>query len=189
MMPVGVAFSQTDGNIPLTIEEGLSFERKAAQIYQRNVTGGVENLRLFLFEREINSYLLFQAASLLPTGVASPTLSILENSRVATKATIDFDVLREEQELGFLGPFSFFGGRVSVVATFFVETEEGFGLLTLEDISMAGVSVPPAVFYQLVRYYTRSDSYPEGFDLDSRFELPYSIREVLLEIGRAVVVQ
>ena len=37
--------------------------------------------------------------------------------------------------------------------------------------------------------YTRSRSNPNGFDLEKPFDLPANIREVMVNLGEAVVVQ
>ena len=191
MAPVAVfaAIGQLGASGPLTAEDGLSLERKIAQISARDANGGTDVQRLVVFEREINAYLRFQGASQVPPSLTSPKLSILGDYRVTAEVTIDLDVLRESRERGALDLLAYLGGKVPVMATGAVRADRGVGNVTVETITIAGVSVPPSVLYQLVRYYTRGESYPNGFDLAAPFELPYSIREVSVEVGRAVVVQ
>ena len=183
------AAGQPDTGGPLTAEDGQRLERKISQIHEREATGGFEVQRLVVFEREINAYLRFQGASELPVGVTLPRVSILGQGRVSAEVTIDLDVLRESRQRGVLDLLNYLGGKVPLMATGVVQATGGVGQVTVETVEIAGISVPPAVLYQLVLYFTRGKSYPEGFDLAAPFELPYSIRAVSVEIGRAVVVQ
>ena len=118
-----------------------------------------------------------------------PKLSILGQGRVTAGVTIDLDILRGSRQRGALDLLNYVGGKVPVIATGVVRAAEGVGQVAVEAVEIAGISVPPTVLHQLVRYYTRGESYPEGFDLAAAFELPYSIRAVSIEVGRAVVVQ
>ena len=183
------AAGQPDTSGPLTAEDGQRLERKISRIYERDATSGLEVQRLVVFEREINAYLRFQGASQLPVGVTLPRLSILGQGRVSAAVTIDFDVVRESRQRGALDLLNYLGGKVPVMATGVVQAAGGVGQVTVEAVEIAGVSVPPAALHQLVLFFTRGESYPEGFDLAAPFELPYSIRAVSVEIGRAVVVQ
>ena len=184
-----VAIGQPGTSGPLTAEDGLRLEQKILQIYEHDAPDGTGVKRHVLFEREVNGYLRFQGASQLPPSVSSPNLLILGGGRVAAEVTIDLDVLRESQKRGALDLLTYLGGDVPVMATGVVRAVKGMGHVTLETITIAGVPVPSAVLQQLVRYYTRSESYPDGFDLVAPFELPYNIREVAVEVGRAVIVQ
>ena len=185
---LGVA-GQPETSGPLTAQDGQRLGRKISQIHERDATGGSEVQRLVVFEREVNAHLRFQGASQLPPSVTLPKLSILGQGRVIAEVMIDLDILRESRQRGVLDLLNYLGGKVPVMATGVVQATGGVGQVTVEAVEIAGISVPPAVLYQLVRYYTRGESYPEGFDLAAPFELPYSIRAVAVEVGRAVVVQ
>ena len=183
------AAGQPEISGPLTAQDGQRLERKIFQIHERGATDGSEVQRLVLFEREVNAYLRFQVVSQLPRSVTLPKLSILGQGRVIAEVTIDLDILRESRQRGALDLLNYLGGKVPVMVTGVVHAAEGVGQVTVEAVEIAGISVPPAVLYQLVRYYTRGESYPEGFDLTAPFELPYSIHAVSVELGRAVVMQ
>ena len=191
MLPVAVvaAVGQPEISGPLTAEDGRRLEHKMLQIIERDAQGGPGEQRLVVFEREVNAYLQFQGAAQFPPSVILPNLSILGDKRVRAKVTIALDVLRESRARGVLDLLSYFGGNVPVTVTGAVRAIDGVGSVTLESATVAGVSVPPSVLYELVRFYTRGDSNPTGFDLTAPFKLPYSIREVSVELGRAVVVQ
>ena len=183
---VAVTGGQSNGS--LSVEDGLRLERKIAQILERDQAGGTRQ-RLVVLEQEINAYLRYQGASQLPVSVTLPRLTIKGGGRVRAEVTIDLDLLRESRERGVLDLLSYLGGKVPVVAEGLVTAADGSGSVTIEGVEIAGVSVPPSVLLQLVRFYTRGESYPDGFDLAAPFELPYGILEVSVEVGRAIVVQ
>ena len=60
--------------------------------------------------------------------------------------------------------------------------------LTLRD-TVADISVPVQVLYELVRYFTRTLDHPDGTRLDASIPLPYRITELQLSPGQAVIVQ
>ena len=52
-----------------------------------------------------------------------------------------------------------------------------------------GAVVQVPVLQELVAYYTRGDTYPQGLSLDAPIPLPAGIREITVQTGRAVIVQ
>ena len=70
-----------------------------------------------------------------------------------------------------------------------LHTANGVGRLEVESVTVAGVTVPKGVLYEVVRYYSRTPEYPDGMNLDAPFELPSRIREVRVGTGEAVIVQ
>ena len=59
---------------------------------------------LVLYEREVNGYLRFQAASSLPVGVADPSLSLDDDGRVSAQASVDLNAVGSSQPRGALDP-------------------------------------------------------------------------------------
>ena len=57
----------------------------------------------------------------------------------------------------------------------------------MEEATVAGINLPPALLSQIVAQATRTAKKPEGFDLLTPFPLPWTARSVRLEAGRAVV--
>ncbi len=52
-----------------------------------------------------------------------------------------------------------------------------------------GSPVPKLILQEIVSYYSRSPERPAGIGLDDAFMLPARIREIQVEVGRAIVVQ
>ena len=61
--------------------------------------------------------------------------------------------------------------------------------LLFESATVSGVRVPKFVLQQIVSYYSKSETYPSGINLDDPFRLPARIREIQVERGRAIVIQ
>jgi hypothetical protein len=63
------------------------------------------------------------------------------------------------------------------------------GTFTLEQATLAGVSVPASVVQELVTYFTKTPETPEGVDLAKPFALPANIDKVETRVGQATIVQ
>ena len=70
-----------------------------------------------------------------------------------------------------------------------LRTENGVGAFTLDSATVGGVPVPKSVLQELVAYYSKSESQPEGLNFEAPFRLPARIREIRTTIGQALVVQ
>ena len=172
---------------PLTPEDGAALEPKLAQITAPAQVGGSPLEPVVLYEREINGYLRFQAASSLPVGVADPYLSLDDDGHVSAQASVDLSAIGSSQPRGALDLLRYFGGVVPVTASGILKTESGQGLLEVEAVTVGGIPVPVSVLHELVRHYSRSDTQPDGVDLSTPFALPYLIAEVRVTSGQAVV--
>jgi hypothetical protein len=141
-------------------------------------------------ERETNAYLEHELSGDLPTGVVTPTIAMLGAGRVTGRAVVDLDRVRKETKArSIFNPMSYLSGRLPVVATGAIRTENGVGRFQFESASVGGVRVPKLVLQQIVDYYSRSERYPSGVSLDDPFALPAGIREIQVERGQAVVIQ
>ena len=140
-------------------------------------------------EREINAYLRFQAASQLPPGVTEPHITLAPGGRVAARARIDLDAVAAGRERSLLDPLGYLRGNLPVAATGTLEARGGIGRIRVESVTVADLPVPAIVVDLLVRFYSRNEIFPLGFDLAEPFELPFRIREIDVAAGEAVVVQ
>ena len=52
-----------------------------------------------------------------------------------------------------------------------------------------GIPLPKSLVQEMLATYTRGRNNPNGIDLEKPFELPANIREVIVNLGEAVVVQ
>ena len=184
---VGTAL-QTVTDEPLTAEDGRRLEVKLVQIFANaDVTGSRVPDAITLAEREVNAYMRFQAASEFPVGVTEPTLTLGDGGRVTASAVVDLDAVRESRQRGVLDPLGYLGGAVDVVAVGTLTADDGVGHLEIESVSLGGVPMPTAVLLELVRYYSRTERQPEGVDPTEPFDVPYGIRQVVIEDGLAVI--
>ena len=101
---------------------------------------------------------------------------------------LDLDAVRSK--LPTSGPstlLTFLSGSVPVELKGRFQGADGQGRVEIEEATVAGISLPPALLSQIVAQATRSSKQPEGFDLLTPFPLPWTARSVKLEAGRAVV--
>ena len=149
-----------------------------------------EPRRTTITENEVNAYLAYDAHEDLPAGVVDPAVTIVGPGRLAGRATVDLDAVRQSKKpTGMLDPASYLTGRVPITATGVLTTSNGVGRFQLESATVGGVPVPKLVLQQIVGYYSRTPQSPSGISLDDPFPLPARIREIQVERGQAVVVQ
>jgi hypothetical protein len=143
-----------------------------------------------LTQREVNSYLRYDLAPQVPTGIAEPVITIVGEGRLLGEAVVDLDaVSRANPPKGLLDPMRLLTGRLPVRVQGVLTTSRGTGRFALESAYIAGIPVSKSMLQTLVRYYSKSQDHPNGVGLDDPFELPAAIREIRVEPGRAVVVQ
>lgn len=145
--------------------------------------------RVVLSEREVNAYLRARAAE-FPSGVVDPHVALAGGGRVSVRATVDLDAVTGGRRRGVLDPLRYLlRGSLPVSARGVLTAADGRGAFEVESTTVAGAPVPASVFYDLARFYLRSETSPEGVDLAEPFELPYRIRAISIEVGEAVIVQ
>ena len=139
---------------------------------------------------ETNSYLKYQAGDLLPTGLTQPELTMLGGGRVAGKAIVDLDVVRQKQgNGGWFDPTSYLTGKLLVSAAGKVVTADGKGRFELERAEISGITLPKSFLAQMVNFFTRTADNPNGSSIDDTFELPAKIRRIDVEQGRWITHQ
>jgi len=72
---------------------------------------------------------------------------------------------------------------LEVVASGVVIAANGAGVGRLESATVGGIPVPKRVVDELLRLDTRTQDRPQGFRIDSQFELPARIRSVTIDAG------
>jgi hypothetical protein len=141
-------------------------------------------------ENEVNSYLAFDAASQLPTGVVEPTVTAIGPGRVAGRAVVDLDAVRKSKNpTSLLDPMNYLFGRLPVSATGVLTTSNGVARFALESASVGSVPIPKVFLQEIVSYYSRTPDNPAGINIDDAFALPARIREIQVERGQAIIVQ
>lgn len=172
-----------------TVEDGQRLAARLARIIDRGSRDSDRRQTVVLPEREVNAYLRFQAASQLPPGVTEPHITMTGACRVEARARIDLDAVAAGRERGVLDPLRYLRGNLPVTASGVLEARRGSGRIEVESVRIADLPVPVLLLDLLVRFHTRSEAFPLGFDLAEAFELPYRIREIRVAVGEAVVVQ
>ena len=141
-------------------------------------------------ETEVNSYLQFELSDRIPAGVTDPWVSILENGRLAGRATVDLArVGQSRKSSGMLDPFNFLTGSLPLTVNGVLKTQNGVANFAVESASISSVPVPVWMLQEIVSYYSKSESAPNGVAIDKPFVLPNGIREIRTARGQATVVQ
>lgn len=139
-------------------------------------------------EAELNSYINLSMAPKIPPGVTAIEFHF-DNERIGAKALVDL-----ERVQGHLpaspspwSPFSLLSGRVLVELKGKLTNTDGFGTFAVEEVRVGAVPIPASFLAQAVSSATKTRDNPQGFDILSPFRLPYSVRRVRLQPGRAVL--
>jgi hypothetical protein len=141
-------------------------------------------------ETEVNSYLQFELSDRIPDGVTNPWVSILEEGRLAGKATVDLArVGKSRKSGGMLDPFNYLSGSLPLTVNGVLTTKNGIANFAVESASISSVPVPVWMLQEIVSYYSKSESSPNGVSIDKPFALPNGIREIRTVRGQATVVQ
>jgi hypothetical protein len=141
-------------------------------------------------EREVNAYLAYDAVDELPAGLTEPRVTVLPDLSLAGTATVDIDAIKAQwKSRGWLDPLTYMGGSLSVAVTGRLDATEGLARFSLLSAKVGGVPVPRVVVQELLTYYSRSESRPNGLNLDDSYPLPARVREIEIRPAEALVKQ
>jgi hypothetical protein len=168
-----------------------TFAKKIVEIQQQGAADQKPATRRTpVSEDEVNSWFTYRAQPMLPVGVSQPQVTLVGQGRVTGQATVDLDAIgRRRSSGGTFDPFSYLGGRVPVSVEGILHTQDGRGRFEVQSAEISGVPVPKAILQEMVSYYSKSPTNPDGVSLDEAFALPANIRQIELGQGQAVVVQ
>ncbi len=134
---------------------------------------------------ELNSYLNLTLGPKMPPELSDVVLAI-ESGRLAGTGLVDLDRLKAKvPPQGPWSPLNFLSGRLAVDLKTQLPSHDGMGTFMVEEVRLGGVSLPVSLVQQVVLSATRTRDNPAGFDLSAPFRLPYAVRQVRLEPGRA----
>jgi hypothetical protein len=175
-------------------QQADAFARKMALVTQQGVNSvaapSKTPRRTSFSEGELNSWFTYRAQDVLPAGVSDPRVTIVGDGRLKAVATVDLEAVGKRRATGgVLDPWSYLGGRLPVAVTGVLRTQDGMGRFDLEEAAVSGVPIPKSVMQQIVSYYSRTDTSPDGVRLDDGFALPAKIKQIEVGQGQAVVVQ
>jgi hypothetical protein len=187
VLAVGVALA-TLRAASLSRQEADTFQRKIDAIQrQANASSARPGLRRTpVSETEVNSWFAYRAQPLLPRGVADPKITIVGNGKLMGTVLVDLSGVSNGSSVN---PFTYFGGRVPVNVSGVLRTENGEGRFDLESADISGLPVPKPLIQQVLSYYSKTESHPQGIRLDDPFELPANIQKIEVGQAQAVVVQ
>ena len=136
-------------------------------------------------EGELNSYLNLSLGEKLPRGLSDLDVR-LDHERAHITGVLDLERVRDKvPRLSPLSPLYWLSGQVGVLLRGRLLNDDGFGKVEWEDVRVGSVPVPLTLLQQIVTSLTRNDENPAGFDITAPFRLPYSLRSVRLEPGKA----
>lgn len=175
----------------LTKQEATRFQAKLSQIEKTGATPrkGAAPRKTQVTDLEVNSYLKFIAGSEVPVGIVDPELHGAGNGRVTGRAMVDLDAVRTQKKRAWTDPLGYLTGRLPVTAAGTLTTKDGIGRFILESAQISGVTIPKSLLQELVSFYSKSPTRPNGINMDEPFELPAAIREIQIGIGGATIVQ
>ncbi len=87
--------------------------------------------------------------------------------------------------LGSWSPLAILGGNLAVELEGRLSGDDGFGTVQVESVTVGSLPVPLSVLAGVVASSTQTPKLPRGFDIFAPFRLPYSVKKVRLEPGRA----
>ena len=171
-------------------EQAEAFQKKLALIVAQAEAKAARERLTTITQDEVNSYLRFSATDQIPVGVTEPTITIQGQGRLSGRAVVDLDVVRRTKGSGsWLDPLSYLRGRLPLTASGVLHTRDGKGRFQLETAAVSGIPIPKTFLQEIVYYYSRNESFPNGINIDDPFDLPAEIRRIEVGEGRAIIVQ
>ena len=172
----------------LSRQEADAFQRKIDAITRQGTSAPARPglRRTPVSETEVNSWFTYRSQPLLPRGVADPHITIVGNGKLMGTVLVDLSAVSSGSSLN---PFTYLGGRVPVNVSGVLRTQNGEGRFDLESSDIGGVPVPKPLIQQVLSYYSKTESHPQGIRLDDPFELPANIQKIEVGQAQAVVVQ
>lgn len=184
-----VALSRAERAGVLAAESELSaaraVEAKIQVLSEQNAKPTSSYPPVIITEAEANAYLKFHESEFLPAGVHDTKIRITREI-VSGAANVDFNQLNQagakSDDWGSKIVALIFRGQQPVRATGKLETGNGQGRLTIENVTIGTLDVPDWLVNVLVENYvhTRYD-----IDLSKPFALPDHVTHIELGAGRA----
>ena len=141
-------------------------------------------------EAELNSYLRLELGDRMPAGVTDPWVSLLERDRLSGSATVDLARMSESRKSTQHArpvqlPQRVRSRRRQRRAA---DAKRRRNVRPRVGVDLRS-AVPLWMLQEIVTYYSKSPSAPNGVSIDKPFMLPLGIREIQLAKGQAIVVQ
>ncbi|HLW79793.1 MAG TPA: hypothetical protein VKU44_09375 [Terriglobia bacterium] len=203
--PPGVSHTAAAPAGPDTVTPGISpasaqsLEDKMRALSSPILASNIGSLKpIAITEAEANSYLKYRGGTFLPPAVHDPELHIT-TEHVSGAADVDFGALNQTSDGAGGGGkpaqpndwttralSGLFTGKQRVAATGKLETANGEGRVTIEQVSIGTITVPPVLVDWLVQNYVAKRY---KIDLSKPFALPDHVTHIELGEGRALFVR
>ena len=126
---------------PVTRRDAARLQAKLDKITRGPAAAGKAPATTAITETEVNSYLQFELRDRIPEGVTDPWVSILDNGRLAGKATVDLArVGKSRKSGGMLDPFNFLTGSMPLAVNGVLTSKNGVASFAVESASVSSVS-------------------------------------------------
>ena len=189
----GFVLVSSQDSRPLTAEDGADFvsvmdllNQAVPEVNEQEVENDSAR-EIVVTQRSLNGYLRFQGASILPEALSDVTVEILEGGQLIGTGFVNFDEV-DDLSSGSMGMLQFLSGSLPVSVSMTIEVSGEELQMTLEDLEIGPVNVPPALGQLLVRQYSVNERYPNGIDLSEPILIPSAIEDVEIQQGRIVIV-
>ena len=173
----------------LSWAEAEALDRKLTAIEKQRVVAPRKSRpeTVTVTESELNSYLNLTMAEKLPKEVKDLEVHLLEHERLQANGLVDLDKVKAKVAAtsSSWNPLLLMGGFVPVQLRGRLVNRDGFGSIVWEDVQVNAWSLPISLLEQMVASATKKPDNPEGVDISAPFRLPYSVRRVRPEPGRA----
>ncbi len=190
ILPVSVGAEQSEA---LTPADGVDFEQAVAALNQdisdlSKEPGGANSNRTVVFsERSLNGYLRFQGKSLLPTGLSKVSIEMQGEGRLIGTGMLNLDEMGDFPG-GSTGALQLLSGSLPVSITVGLEETDRRLHFSIEVVQIGPVTLPSTLAGLLVRRYSVSERYPDGFDVSVPTLLPSAVRDIHIQQGRISIV-
>ncbi len=177
---------------PFSAADAARFVTKWAAVVARGDVPALrsrKSVQTTVTEAEINAYLRYRARGAVPDGIVDPYVFALGDGRLAGEATVDLDAVRLSRERGLFDVAQLMRGRVPVTATGVLRAQGGTFRFEIESATAAGFTLPKPLIQELVSFYTRTSAHPAGVDIDAPFALPAGIRQIAVQLRKAIITQ
>jgi hypothetical protein len=185
----GTAASQAPAAMGATRAHAETLEWKIRELSVPGTGQPSSYKPIVITDDEANTYLRTQGPTFLPPAVGNPEIQI-HPDHVSAIAEVDFDKLqqfgKQTNDIGAQVLGTLFKGRQKVSATGKLETGDGQGKLTIQDLSIGSTSIPDWLTQALLENYLEKTF---KLDLSKPFPLPDHVTRIDLADGRATFVR
>ena len=174
---------------PLSREQAESLRGKLLELDRRakraRPVAAAPPASVLVTQGEINSYVNLVLGPQLPAGLRNVEFR-LDSGRIEVHAMADLDQVKAQMGVTSIwNPLALLSGTVSIELGARLKCDGGFGTFEVDDVRLGPMAVPPALLSQLVASATRTQQNPAGFDILAPFRLPYGLKRVRVQPGRA----